>query len=82
MLCALTRDHLTLIDVPAAEPWAANTMLIGGVLLMASCFHRTQALLEARGTEIVLTDISELQKAEAGLSCLSLIFNDHKPHHS
>jgi len=58
------------------EPWAANTMMIGdGVLLVSASFPRTRALLEERGFTVKVVNISELEKAEAGLSCMSLIFD-------
>ena len=65
-----------IIHTPPEEPWAANTMVIGdGVLLVSASFPRTQALLEERGFNVRVSNISELEKAEAGLSCMSLIFH-------
>ncbi|HKQ79582.1 MAG TPA: arginine deiminase family protein [Blastocatellia bacterium] len=63
-----------LIDVPEDEPCAANTLTIGDTILMSSGFPKTRGLIEARGFKTLMIDISELQKAEAGLTCLSLIF--------
>jgi len=63
-----------LVDVPEVEPWGANTLTIAGVVLIADGFPRTRALLEERGFTTNTVDISEFQKAEAGLTCLSLIF--------
>jgi dimethylargininase len=63
-----------LIDVPEDEPCAANTLTIGDVVLTPSCFLKTRELIEERGFKTLMIDISELQKAEAGLTCLSLIF--------
>ena len=37
----------------------------------------TRALLEERGLPVRTIDLSELQKAEAGVTCTSLIF-DHE----
>jgi dimethylargininase len=68
-----------LIPTPPEEPWAANTMVIGdGVLLVSASFPRTRALLEERGFAVKVANISELEKAEAGLSCMSLIFDCHE----
>jgi dimethylargininase len=64
----------TLIDVPEDEPWAANTLIIGETVLMADGFPRTRTMLEQRGFKTQTIDISELRKAEAGLTCLSLVF--------
>ena len=43
---------------------------------MPASFPKTHALLEARGFSVRTIDVSELQKAEAGVTCCSLIFND------
>jgi dimethylargininase len=63
-----------LIDVPDDEPWAANTLTIGHTVLTPGGFPKTRGLIEERGFKTLMIDISELQKAEAGLTCLSLIF--------
>ncbi len=67
-------SEFTLIDVPRYEPWAANTLTIGETVLIAEGFPRTQAILEERGFKTQTIDIGELRKAEAGLTCLSVIF--------
>jgi dimethylargininase len=64
------------IDVPRQEPHGANTLALGGLILPAS-FPRTRALVESRGFQTIALDISELQKAEAGLTCSSLLFESH-----
>jgi len=43
------------------------------VLLSASC-PQTAARIRERGFRVHTVDISELEKAEGGLTCLSLIF--------
>lgn len=63
-----------IIDVPPAEPWAANTIAHGGQVLCPSEFTETHARLEAFGFSLLKTDISEFAKAEAGMSCLCLLF--------
>jgi dimethylargininase len=63
-----------LIDVPEDEPCAANTLTIGDTVLTPNGFLKTRELIEERGFKTLMIDISELQKAEAGLTCLSLIF--------
>ncbi len=64
-----------IIATPPEEPWGANTIALRhGVVLASASFPRTRALLEERGFDVRVADISELEKAEAGLSCMSLIF--------
>ena len=65
-----------LLDVPEDEPAAANALLLNDVVIMPSSFPKTRALLERRGFRVRTIDVSELQKAEAGVTCTSLIFHD------
>jgi dimethylargininase len=67
-----------LIDVPAEEPAGANALLINDVVLIPASFPKTRTLLEQRGFRVQTIDLSELQKAEAGVTCTSLIFNDRR----
>ncbi|PYT52115.1 MAG: dimethylargininase, partial [Acidobacteria bacterium] len=62
------------IDVDPAEPHAANALALGGTIIFPASFPRTRARIEARGFHITPLDISELQKAESGLTCSSLLF--------
>ncbi len=62
------------IDVDPAEPHAANALALAGAIIFPASFPRTRARIEARGFHITSLDISELQKAESGLTCSSLLF--------
>jgi dimethylargininase len=63
-----------IIDVPKDEPSAADVLPIGGTLLIPSSFVHTCELLESSGIKVRPIDVSELQKAEAGVTCMSLLF--------
>ena len=63
-----------IVDVPAEEPWAANVLRVGDTVVVAAAFPRTAELLLRAGYQVRTIDISELAKAEAGLTCMSLIF--------
>lgn len=63
------------IDVAADEPHAANALAIADQIVFAASFPRTRTAMEARDFSIVSVDISELQKAESGLTCSSLLFD-------
>ncbi len=65
-----------IIDVPPEEPYAANVLRIGDTVLIPSSFPKTRGLLESAGFNVMQIDISELQKAEAGVTCSSLIFEE------
>jgi dimethylargininase len=62
------------IDVDPAEPHAANALALGNTVIFPASFPRTRARVEAQGFDVTPLDISELQKAESGLTCSSLIF--------
>ena len=62
------------IDVEASEPHAANALALGGTVIFPASFPRTRARIESDGFHVTPLDISELQKAESGLTCSSLIF--------
>jgi dimethylargininase len=66
-----------LIDVPLEEPNAANALLVKEVVILPTSFPQTRELLERRGFRVRTVDVSELQKAESGVTCMSLIF-DHQ----
>jgi dimethylargininase len=65
-----------IIEVPEEEPAAANVLLVNDALVMPASFPKTKMLLESRGFDVRAVDVSELQKAEAGVTCCSLIFSD------
>ncbi len=62
------------IDVDPAEPHAANSLALGDTVIFPASFPRTRSLLEFQRFHIAPLDISELQKAESGLTCSSLLF--------
>jgi dimethylargininase len=64
------------IIVPEDEPWAANTLRIEKTVCVHAGFTRTIEMLQLLGFQVKTVDISELQKAEAGMTCSSIIFND------
>jgi dimethylargininase len=65
-----------LLDVAEDEPAAANALLLKDVVVLPESFPKTRALLEGRGFRVRTVDVSELQKAEAGVTCCSVIFED------
>jgi dimethylargininase len=62
------------IAVHAAEPWAANTLRVGATVCVGAAFPRTAEMLAGRGYEVRMVDVSEFAKAEGGLTCMSLLF--------
>ena len=66
-------DGLKCITVDPNEPFAANALLSGDVLLCASAHPLTRRRLEDHGIEVRTVDADELAKAEAGLTCCSIL---------
>ena len=63
-----------ILSVPLDEPWGANTLAVNGIVLATASSPRTADMLRSRGLNVHQLNISELQKAEAGLTCLSVCF--------
>jgi dimethylargininase len=70
-------QHFTrfnLIRVAAAESYAANCVRVNDRVLVAAGFPRLEAELRARAFHPLVLPMSEFQKMDGGLSCLSLRF--------
>lgn len=67
-------EKYQLLIVPEDENYAANTLSIGETVLMASGYPLTRMLVTEAGFEVVSLDMSEFQKCEGALTCLSLLF--------
>jgi dimethylargininase len=66
------------IDVAPEEPHAANALAFEDTVILPASFPLTRTRIEARGFMVLALDISELQKAESGLTCSSLLFDTKK----
>jgi dimethylargininase len=64
----------TIVEVAADEPGAANILRIGDTVLMPSSFPHTREIVRSQGLKILTVDISEMMKAEAAITCSSVIF--------
>ena len=64
---------LTPVAVADDEPFAGNTLTLGGVTLVASQCPHTAARLRTHGVITREVDLSELAKAEGALTCSSVI---------
>lgn len=65
---------LSLVDVDPLEPGAANALAVGGTVIYPTSFPRTLDILTRRALRLRPIDVGELQKAEGGVTCCSLIF--------
>ena len=67
-------QHYNLLKVDAYEAYAANSVWINGTVLTPGGFPKTRSLIESAGYKVREVDVSEFQKLDGGLSCLSLRF--------
>lgn len=61
------------VTVDEREPAAANCVRAGDRLILPAGNPRSAALLRDRGFTVTEVDVSELQKAESGVTCMSLV---------
>ena len=66
-------ENYRLIEVDPEEPFAANCLPVGDLIIYPTAFPKTSARLEEAGYQVVKVDVSELAKAEGAVTCCSLI---------
>ena len=72
-------DRVWFVDWAHAEnaaAWVDAAILLNDVVVIPASFPKTRALLEKRGFRVRTVEVSELQNAEAGVTCTSLVVND------
>jgi len=62
------------IIVEDSEAYAANSVWINDFLITPAGFPQTKKQLQQKGFNLIEVDVSEFQKLDGGLSCLSLRF--------
>ena len=73
----LTHPLLSGFNIMAVDPdesYAANSVWINGNVLVPMGFPKTCKMIKNAGYQIIEVDVSEFQKLDGGLSCLSLRF--------
>lgn len=68
-------SDLDMIEIHPEEAGAANALLVGGTVVHPCAYPRTRERMERRGLEVQSVDVSELIKAEGGVTCCSLVFS-------
>ena len=66
-------SDLDQIEIDPGEPHAANALRIGDSLIYPAAFESTGRKLAKHGFDVKTIDVSELQKAEAGVTCCSIL---------
>ncbi|HEU4391673.1 MAG TPA: arginine deiminase family protein, partial [Blastocatellia bacterium] len=63
-----------LVITPPEEPESANVLRVGDAVCVQAGFPRAAELIRNFAERVEVIDTSELRKAEAGLTCSSIIF--------
>ncbi|HEY4722943.1 MAG TPA: arginine deiminase family protein, partial [Anaerolineae bacterium] len=63
-----------IVPVAPEENYAANCVRVNDYVLIAAGFPKTRAAVRSLGYSVIALDMSEFQKMDGGLSCLSLRF--------
>jgi dimethylargininase len=64
------------VDVDPSEPAAGNALLVGDAVVLPANFPQTARRLREQGFRVEAVDVSELQKAEAGVTCCSILLTE------
>jgi dimethylargininase len=75
LVAAMASSGLTTIEGDPSEPGGSNVLLVNGTVICPASAPRTRERLLGRGRPVLSLDVSELAKAEAGLTCCSLLVN-------
>ena len=66
--------NVEMLRVPQGDEYAANCVQVNDHVLIAAGFPRTQQMIQALGYHTIAIEMSEFEKMDGGLSCLSLRF--------
>ena len=64
------------IETGRSNRYAANCLAIGNTILMSKRSNEVADKIRKEGFKTVQLDISEFEKADGGLTCLSIVFNE------
>jgi dimethylargininase len=68
-----TFEGMERITVDPEEQYGANALMVGESVVYPAGFPRTRERLEARRLSVTTVDVTELAKAEAGVTCCSIL---------
>ena len=66
-------QHFDWIEVTENESYSANCLALGNSILMPAGFPNVSEQIRAHGLETLELEMSEFEKADGGVTCLSLI---------
>lgn len=69
-----TLNSFTKLVIEEKEAYAANSLNINDTIIIPSGYNNTREMIVNNGFEVMALNISEFQKCEGALTCLSLLF--------
>ena len=67
-------QKFNIIEIKESDAYSANCIWVNDKVLLPKGFSKTNETISKAGYEIIEVDVSEFQKIDGGLSCLSLRF--------
>jgi dimethylargininase len=65
---------LNLLIVPKEDYYSVNCLAVGDTVVMSYRFSNTHKIVKAAGYDVIVLNMSEFEKCQASLTCLSIIF--------
>ena len=67
-------NSLERLIVPKEDYYSVNCLAIEETVIMSNRFSNTQKMVEEAGYEVITLEMSEFEKCQASLTCLSILF--------
>ena len=67
-------EGLEVLVVPEGEEYAADTLTVGDTVLMPAGYPGAHAMVREAGYEVIPMNVSEIEKCDGALTCLSILF--------
>jgi dimethylargininase len=67
-------EGFQVIIPPSRDEYAADTLAVGDTVLMAEGYAEARQMVEEAGFEVVTLNVSEIQKCDGALTCMSILF--------
>ena len=67
-------EGINLLIIPKEEYYSVNCLAVAGSVVMSDKFSYAQQLVREAGFEVITLDMSEFEKCQASLTCLSILF--------
>ena len=67
-------NNLELLIIPKEEYYSINCLSVNDAVIMSDKFSYAQKIVRNAGFEVISLDMSEFEKCQASLTCLSILF--------